>query len=449
MKLTTTQQMMGLDEFPVIGWSSVPASFTSLEIFKSIKDCGINVFMTTGAGGGASGPHGESGPIMAQLDLAAETGLKAIVCDRRFNPVKNPANDGWKQDVDAAIAEYDNHPAVAAFYVFDEPIIGDKSKRCGCEDIVPMIQHLRKMAPNRLAYVNALGFGSRGMNCFEEYLDSYTRIINPQFISTDCYPLTTRPDEKLFPGYFDDDCGMDVPELGSYYREAFWEGWETQLRVARGHRKPLWGFVLAVPHTHSHWFYGPVTEGTLRLEAFTALAYGAQAIQYFAMTTHTANSCYDDAILDTQGLPSIRYDLFRKVNKDLAVLGPVVSGLRVANVYYRGYVPSGGKRFRFGRYPGDQSHRPLAHVEGDGNLLLSFMDGPDGQRFCLLLNNHPARRARFQLTLETGWNLHEVIRHNGQLTKSLGVAHIANFEPGDARVFQMVPESQRASVESL
>ena len=442
MPLTVTQQLLGLDRFPVMGWCSIPEELTRPDVFAAIRDCGINLIMTTGAGGGATGPTGTAVPIRRQLDLAAEHGLKAIVCDRRFNPVKNPANDDWKRAVDTALAEYRAHPAAAGFYVFDEPVVSDPSSRCGCEDVGPMVAYLTQQAPDKLAYVNALGFGSRGANSFPEYLDRYLSLINPQFLSTDCYPLTSLPDENIFPGYVDDDAGLRIVELDAYYREAYWEGWEIQARAARTWKKPLWGFVMAIPHTHSRWFYGPVTEGTIRLEAFTALAYGAEAIQYFALPTHTTNSYYEDGILDADGRPSLRYELFRRVNRDLAILGPLVAELQMQDVYYRGYIPSGGKRFRFGRYAGDESHRPLAHLDNEDNLLLSFMDGKDGARYLFVVNNHPARRTRVRLSLETGWTFREVIKHTGAFTDNLSGTHLANFEPGDARLFRMIHDGE-------
>ena len=449
MHRTMSQQITGLDRFPIMGWCSIPDELTRPDVFRAIRDCGINIIMTTGAGGGATGPTGSAEPIHKQLDLAAEHGLKAIVCDKRFNPVKNPCDDAWKREADIALAEYCSHPATAGFYVFDEPVVNDASARCGCEDVGPMVRHLAQQASDKLAYVNGLGFGSRGMDSFSQYLDSYLRLIDPQFISTDCYPLTTIPDESLFPGYVDDDAGLRVPELGAYYREAYWEGWEIQARAARATQKPLWGFVMAIPHTHSRWFYGPVTEGTIRLEAFTALAYGSQAIQYFALPTHTTNSFYEDGIIDAEGRPSVRYESFRRVNRDLAILGPIVTALSMRDVYYRGYIPSGGKRFRFGRFPGDESHRPLAHIDGNENLLLSFLDGAAGERYLFVVHNHPARRARVRLSLESGWTFREVIKHTGVFTGSLGGQHLANFEAGDARLFRMVRDGETVGTQPL
>lgn len=439
-----SMKLLGLDTFPILGWASLPESLTRPEVFETIRDCGINTFMTVGIGGGACGPAGDITPIMKQLDLAAAVGIKALVCDKRFNPLKNPPTD-WKATVDSALADYAGHPGVGGYYVFDEPVVNDSSGRAGIEDMVDMMTYLQQKAPDRIAYVNALGFGARGRNCFAEYIDDYTRLLAPQFISTDCYSLTTHPGHTL-PGYFEDDCGFEVPELGGYYREAYWEGWEEQLRVAKRYNKPLWGFVLAVPHSHAHWFYGPVTEGTIRMEVFTALAYGAEAIQYFAMPTITGNTYYDDAILTPEGEPSIRYSLFKKVNRSLQVYGSVMVGLEVDAVYYHGYVPSGCKRFRRGRWGGDSSHRPLAGVDGE-QLILSFMRDGVGGQYLFVVNNHPVNRNRVQLHLESEWTASEMNPHDGSFgtpgtySQPGGNHWRSNFEPGQGRLFRLIPPS--------
>lgn len=443
---------MGMDEFPILGWASIAEELSRPDVFKAIKDCGINTFMTVGIGGGACGPAGDIAPIMKQLDLAAEVGIKALVCDKRFNPQKNPPAD-WQATVDSALAEYSEHPAVAGYYVFDEPVVNDTSGRAGIEDMVDMMRYLQEKAPNRIAYVNALGFGSRGRNCFAEYIDDYTRLLKPQFISTDCYTLTTHPGATL-PGYFEDDCGFEVPELGSYYREAYWEGWEEQLRVSKRYNTPLWGFVMAVPHSHAHWFYGPVTEGTIRMEAFTALAYGAEVIQYFSMPTITQNTYYDDAILDADGAPSIRYPIFKKVNRSIQVYGSAMAGLCVDAVYYHGYIPSGCKRFRRGRWASDSSHRPLAGIDGD-QLLLSFMSDRDENQYLFVVNNHPVNRNRTQIHLESDWTASEMNPHDasfgtpGTYGQPSGNSWRSNFEPGQARLFKLISPDKKDTNEYL
>ncbi len=453
LKRSISQDLMGMDEFPIIGWASISENLSRREVFQSIRDCGINTFMTVGIGAGSCGPDGKPDAILKQLDLAAETGLKALVCDKRFNPQKKPSSD-WREQVDKALAEYSRHPAVAGYYVFDEPVVNDTSGRCGVEDMIEMMAYIQKQAPDRIAYVNALGFGARGRNCFAEYIDDYTRLLKPQFISTDCYNISTHPGKTL-PGYFEDDCGFEVPELGAYYREAYWEGWEEQLRVSKRYNIPLWGFALAVPHSHAHWFYGPVTEGTVRLDAFTALAYGAEALQYFAMPTITQNPYYDDGIIDADGAPSIRYPIFKKINRSLQVYGKFMGSLDVDAVYYHGYIPSGCKRFRRGRYPGDSSHRPLAGVEGD-QLILSFMnDKTTDERYLYVVNNHPVHRNRVQINLEPSWTACEVNPHDASLGEPgtygqpNGNGWRSNFEPGQARLFKLISPDKKETNEYL
>lgn len=433
---TQTQRLIGTDTFPLMGWCSVPERLSRPDVFAAIRDCGINLIMTTGAGGGSTGPTGVPEAIRRQLDLAADAGLKAIVCDRRFHPPL-PGETGWRERADAALADYRGHPAAAGFYVFDEPTFEPVYKnRARVDEVALMVRHLIERAPDKVAYANALGFGCRGKECYEEYLAAFLDTIQPQFISADCYPLTTIPNAAVYPGYFADDCGREVPELNAYYRDAYWESWEIQRAQSRARSGlPLWGFVMAVPHSHAHWHYGPVTEGTIRVEAFTALAYGAQALQYFSLTTPDS-PLYDHAILDPDGRPSIRYDLFRKVNRDIRLLGNALAGAVSKAVYFTDRPPSGCRRFRRGRWPGDSSHRPLATAEGDP-LLLAFLEGADGTRFLLALNPHPARRARCRFALDAGWNAAEFNRNNDTWQSQTQSSWVASFEQGDAKLYRL------------
>ncbi|OPZ86132.1 MAG: hypothetical protein BWY76_01085 [bacterium ADurb.Bin429] len=197
--------------------------------------------------------------------------------------------------------------------------------------------------------------------------------------------------------------------------------------------------MLAVPHEHSIWFYGPVTEGTVRLEVFTALAYGAKAIQYFSMPTPATSPHYEEAILDADGCPSARYDIFRCVNRRLALLGPRMREFTVRGVYHTGEcIPSGTRRFRAERYGSDSSHRPVSQIAGDP-VLASFQTDATGERYLLLVNRHPARAARIQLTLDDGWQAVRFGAHTAGAVQTAGPRLMVNFEPGDGWLFHLRP----------
>src|SRR5690606_19066743 len=140
-----------------------------------------------------------------------------------------------------------------------------------------------------------------GCDCYSDYLDRYVRTLDPQFLSFDWYPIVRArptagdPDGAVYPLH--DTCDQ-LPELGAYIMPGYFEACEAVRDTARRHELPIWSFVNAAPHAHSRWFYGPVTEGTLRFEAFTGLAYGAQVTQYFPMRTQVGIAGYGRAILD-------------------------------------------------------------------------------------------------------------------------------------------------------
>lgn len=400
--------------YPIFGWCSLRVDLARPEVFATIADAGINIFMTT------TQPEA----IAGQLDLAAEHGLKAMVCDPRFRPSLDPA------DLDAArraADEYAGHAGVAGYYVWDEPT-ADRFEAVGA-----MVAALRTHDPDRIAYVNAFGFGGRGCDSFDAYVEQYAAIIKPAFLSFDHYPITRRLPPGRQGALLQADIGIEVPELDAFYRDQYWEVWETFHHAGRRHGLPLWGFVLATPHQHSVWFYGPVTEGTLRLELFTGLAYGAQAIQYFTLPTESMPG-WEHGILDPEGRPSIRHALFKRVNRDLSVLGPVVAELRDAQVYYTGPLTSGMRRFAALRGEADTSHHPVAGIQGDP-VVLSFQRGPNGEQYLLVVNRHPARSARVFVELEAGFHAAEILKDTGAVHRLPDRHFWCGLEPGDGRLF--------------
>ena len=422
--------------YPIIGWGCLPEDLTQRNVFERIRECGVNVFMTCAS---------SSKAIHAQLDLAAKVGIGALVADPRLNPSKDPQ---WRAQTVSAISEYAGHEALFAYYVRDEPMLED------FPHVAEMVALIAEHDADHPCWVNAFGFGCRGADSFPHYLEQYVRVIRPPFISFDNYPISRVPPKATWSQFYETDCGIEFPQLDAYYRNCYWEAWETCRQVGWKYDLPLWGFILATPGQHSVWFLGPVNEGTIRLEAFTALAYGARAVQYFLLPT-LPGGYWGEGILDVDGQPSMQYDAIRRVNRDIASLGSVTKRLDCGGVYHTGKLTSGCHRFSTVRGGIDSSHRPLSRVEGDP-LIISFLNDPDGQRFLLLVNRHPARAARIQATLDDGWQAREVQRrmvsssspekpetamppNQGPL---VGPVFLVSLEPGDGRLFQLVSGAQ-------
>jgi len=403
--------------YPILGWANLPEALTRPDVLDRVRECGIGVFMTC---------RDSAQAIRRQLDLAADHGLKALICDPRVAPAWQA---GWRERTEAALKEFAGHPAAFGFYVVDEP------DRRDFEAVAQTVEFLKTAAPGLVAYVNAFGFGTRGAESFFEYVDDYARMIRPTFLGFDCYPISRIPPADPWAKVYAQDRGVEFPEIGAYYRDCYWEAWETFRAVGWKRDLPLWGFALATPHQHSVWFYGPVTEGTLRLEAFTGLAYGSRLLQYFTLPT-MAMGGWDDGILDPAGGPSLRYDLVRRVNRDVAALGPAMAGLSVSGVFHTGPLTSACRRFATVRPGRDTSHAPVMRVEGDP-VILSFLRGAGDERFLLVVNRHPVRAARLEIELERDRRATEIFKTVGGSPKTWGPVVPVALEPGDGRLFRL------------
>lgn len=407
--------------FPIIGWAKLPKEQTRPDVFENIARCGINVFMTC---------YESTEAVKAQLDLAAEHGLQALVTDPRFTPTEDP--DCEQKALEAA-KEYVDHPATFGFNVCDEPARG------AFEGVSRVITALRNQYPEKIAYVNGLGWGCRGADCFLEYVEDYARVIQPQMLSFDAYPISTIPGDAETSAIYRIDCGVEYPELNAYYRDRYWEAWETYRMVGWKYNLPLWGFALATPHQHSIWFYGPVTEGTIRLEAFTGLAYGIEALQYFTLPSLVDQypdsfDGWDDGILGRDGEPSVRYEAFRRTNRDVASLGSVIQGLTSTRVFHTGPLTSNCCRWSTVRNERDSSHLGIADIEGDP-VIVGFLKGDD-KRYMLIVNRNPGRRGRVVVQMRTGWQALEVNKRVSTRETAVGTNFHVGLEPGDGRLFR-------------
>jgi hypothetical protein len=412
--------------YPIIGWASLSESLTRPDVFLNIARSGINVFMTAGAQGAE---QDDPALIHHQLNLAREAGITALVCDRRVRQGSD------ERSLRAAIEEYAaDDDVVFGYYVRDEPRAHDFPA------VAQTVEWLNRQAPNKVAYVNSYGFGCRGGDSLLDYAERYAREIRPAFLSFDVYPISKIPSKDA--SHYAIDCGFEVPELGAYYRDVYWESWETFHRVGWKYGLPLWGFALSTPHEHALWRYGPVTEGTLRLEVFTGLAYAVQATQYFTLPTiagpATSSGIWDHGILDSAGAPSKRYDAVRRVNEDLKVLGPILRTLTCTGVYYTGgNLTSGCRRFITLREERrDSTHRPVTRLEGDG-AIIGFLRGAGDERFVLLVNRSPVHEAKMQITLDEGWTASEISKRDAA---RMPIGHLPvrlELAPGDGRLLRL------------
>lgn len=189
------------------------------------------------------------------LDIAARHGLQMWIMDARMSQYFDLAPD-WAARMDAARADYGDHPALGGYFLVDEPP-ADKFA-----DLGTVVDRLRAIDPERMPYVNMLPdyapADALGTPTYREHVERYMAEVRPPLLSFDYYPFKIDAD-----------------------RETFFASLALVRRVANRHGVPFLLIVQAMPHGR----YRDPTEAEMAWQVNHALAFGARGISYFAYWT--------------------------------------------------------------------------------------------------------------------------------------------------------------------
>jgi len=208
----------------------------------------------------------------------------------------------------------------------DEPSMPDIHKR------QKDIEQLKRIDNTHLFYINLLPYyhadwvtpSTKAKN-YPQYLRALSAT-SCQQLSFDHYPITT--------------AGI---------RPTWYHNLEMIRQESQASGKPFWGFVLSVPHkvpTQPGHFYPTPTLASLRLQIYSNLAYGAQAIQYYTYWLPSNEDGYDyhDAPVTRSGEKTKTYYLVQQMNCELRSVARLFYGAKVLSVNHLGDIPEGTTR---------------------------------------------------------------------------------------------------------
>jgi hypothetical protein len=250
----------------------------------------------------------------AELDIAQRHGLRLQLSDGLLTPavLENPRR---REQLDALIARVRKHPALYAYYLADEPGVGQFPA------IRKLVAYLHEKDPAHLAYINVLPIyasnaqlGIRGevVAAYREYLREFVEVIEPELISYDHYQFALAGDNSQ---YF---LNLDIIR-----------------RLSLETRTPFLNIVQA-----SNW--APAVMRTpgpdeVRFLAYTTLAYGAQGISYYVYTC--AN--HRGGIANADGKPTPLYTALKTINREFVAIAQELQPLHSLGVYHAGMIPEG------------------------------------------------------------------------------------------------------------
>ena len=282
------------DEIRIVSWGGISADKADT-LYSLAKECGFNTHL---------GLYSTQKNAVRSMDAAARAGMDIII---NFPQIKD--------STESAVALIKDHPALIAYHIKDEPDTSDFGW------LKALKEKIADVDPEHPCYINLLPNWAWDVDEYAEKIALFASTIDVPFYSFDNYPIIEK-------------------EGSAVVRPDWYRNLEEFSEMSRRNGKPFWGFALAKAHSITvPWpdtTYPEPTLGHLRLQVFSNLLYGAQAIQYFNFT-----GIVDPATC--KKLPA--YELVRKVNSEIKAYSHIFAGSKVLGVWHTGeIIPSGTKR---------------------------------------------------------------------------------------------------------
>lgn len=302
---------------PLIAWGGIPADKADT-LYVLAKECGFDMHL---------GLYRAQESALRTMDAAARAGIGIII---DFPQIRD--------STEKAVQLIRNHPALVAYHVKDEP---DTSHFTWLADVRERIMALDSEHP---CYINLYPNWAWGVEEYAEKIELYASRIDVPFYSFDHYPVTEVDGEI-------------------HIRPEWYRNLEEFSAMARRHGKPFWAFALAASHhlgaPSPLAFYPEPTLGQIRLQVFSDLLYGAQAIQYFTFA----------GLVDSKTCAKKpAFEIIRQVNAEVKAYSPVFLNCNVLDVWHIGdSIPSHTKPLDI------MPHRKVEHLKMNGNGVVSLI----------------------------------------------------------------------------
>lgn len=325
------------DEFPILAWYSIyPDSAQTPERYRELRDAGFNISFS----------HFKSNDqVECALQAMTGTGIRLMVTS---NELEN--------DTEATVDRFKDRENVAGWYLRDEPTAS------GFADLRKFRDRVYSADTSHIVYLNLLpsmvDAKSLETKDYDDYVNRFIDEVSLPMVSYDFYPIVRDGDSV-------------------YVRKQFYDNLERVSRICRDRGMPFWAFCLSTAHTPY-----PVPDNVhMRFEAFSALAYGAQCIQYFTYWQPVSKHWnFHNAPIDETGRRTNVYYLIRDLNREIQALSWVFLGADVKAVGHTGNIlPVTTERFT--AYPDE-----VRSVKADGpGVLVSHLVNGDRQ-FLMVVN---------------------------------------------------------------
>jgi hypothetical protein len=368
-------------KIPIIAWIGVLQEYTTIERYREMSEAGITENIV---------PFSNITSMQAALDIAQKTNIKLYI---------------WCPEMTSApeetVRRFMNHPALAGYYLQDEP------NSANFAQLSTMVKKIKSIDSKHACYVNLLpnyaDNNQLGAGSYEEYLERFMSEVPVQMLSFDHYPIIGRQKLDIRPEWF--------------------SNLEIVSKIAKKFRKPFWAFALSTEFPP----YPSTTLSGLRLQIFSNLAYGAQAIQYFTYWTVDDPGRGDrNAPITNTGDKTPVYAMIREVNKEVKSVSNIFSGAKLISVAHTGNLPPGTK-------PIKNLPKLIKSISTDGlGAIVSVMKN-NRQSYLVVVNRDFT--APMNLTLDCAKGVKRILKTGFSVPEEIG-SKTFRLEAGDMIIFK-------------
>lgn len=389
-------------EFEVYGWFTLPDEYVSPERYREAREAGFTSLMQ------CAGVE----RMLKYLDWAQTAGIKLGV--QHTMMLKEP---------EPIVERLKHHPAVRLWHLKDEPhisaypMLADIARRVKAVDPGPERPVYVNMNPIGTEYANIMRY--MGTTNYVEYLERAVDEIGLPFLSVDHYPCRVQPPSKEWPF---------IMPTGPWYVSTNWyENLEIASDICRRKGIPLSLFARSTSFTCVSYDHPVPSEATLRLEVYSALAYGARSIQYFTYYSPSPEARplrFHDGCISRDGRRGLAYDRVRRMNRELhARADGRFTDASLVSVAHTDPVPA--RTRRLGSLPGF-----VTRLKASG-ALVSYLKR-DAEDILMVVNRSPVQPMRLEASFVAGSRR---VLDDGEVVEVSHYGDTYLLEPGYAEIF--------------
>jgi len=302
--------------------------------------------------------------------------------------------------------QFKDHPALAGYYLMDEPEANDFPRLTALAREITAIDP----DPNKVVIVNLLPnyatnrqMGIKSWETYEQYVHKFMSEVPVNVLSHDHYPIDRL---SISPRWY--------------------ENMRVMASAARMCKSPWWAFICAIGFNQAP----EPSLGSLRIQSYTNLAYGATGIEHWYYWYYQGGR---GQAIDAEGKRTVTWEYDRQVNREVQAQASVFVGSDVRRVRYAGlplppetkpYEPRGG----------------ILTIEAGGKGAIVSELWKDNYRFLVIVNQDYLQTMPLSMTWQESLRV-GLVGKDGSVKMLDKPSLDINVDPGDAAVLMWMVES--------